>query len=150
MDNEKQNTKPSKKTILEYWSKTYNTEGKPDWSHIFKFYHEDIIFQDTIQRIEGFYEFEKMCKRLTKRCSHIDMDIFNITENEDTVMMDWKMKMSFRRSPSTPIYGSTRLTFDQEGKITHQRDYYDIWGDIFNGIPGFRRIYRWFIGKLFG
>ena len=21
--------------ILELWSKTYNTEGKPDWSHIF-------------------------------------------------------------------------------------------------------------------
>ena len=21
------------------WSKTYNTDGKPDWSHIFAYYH---------------------------------------------------------------------------------------------------------------
>ncbi len=37
-----------------YNSKTYNREGsKPDWSHILPYYHEDIIFQDSIQRIEG-------------------------------------------------------------------------------------------------
>ncbi len=150
IDGKRQKGKPSKETVLKLWSKTYDTDGKPDWSHIFGFYHENIIFQDTIQRIEGIDEFKKLCNRLTKRCSHIDMEIFNITENENTVMMDWKMTMSFRKSPSTPIYGSTRLTFDQEGIITHQRDYYDLWGDIFNGIPGFRRMYRWFMAKLFG
>jgi len=30
----------------ELWSKTYNEDKKPDWSHIFPYYHEDIIFQD--------------------------------------------------------------------------------------------------------
>ena len=35
------------------WSKTYNTDGKPDWSHLFPYYHEEITFQDSIQRIEG-------------------------------------------------------------------------------------------------
>ena len=35
------------------WSKTYNTDGKPDWSHIFPYYHDDIVFQDTI---ETYYE----------------------------------------------------------------------------------------------
>ena len=29
----------------ELWSRTYNTEGKPDWSHIFPYYHEEIIFR---------------------------------------------------------------------------------------------------------
>ncbi len=38
--------------IRELWSKTYNREGKPDWSHILPYYHEDIVFQDSIQRIE--------------------------------------------------------------------------------------------------
>ena len=40
-------------TIRELWSKTYNTKGKPDWSHLYPYYDDDLIFQDSIQRIEG-------------------------------------------------------------------------------------------------
>ena len=40
-------------TVRELWSKTYNANGKPDWSHIYPYYHPDIVFQDSIQRIEG-------------------------------------------------------------------------------------------------
>jgi hypothetical protein len=39
---------------------------------------------------------------------------------------------------------------NEEGKIIAQRDYYDLWGDIYNGIPGWRRLYRWFMRKFFG
>ena len=46
--------------ILSLWSKTYNSHGKPDWSHIFPYYHENIVFQDSIQRIEGIEEFTQM------------------------------------------------------------------------------------------
>ena len=146
----KENKRLTCDEIIKYWSKTYNKEGKPDWSHIFPFYHENIIFQDTIQRIEGIDEFVKLCNRLTKRCKSIEMEILNITDNDNTVIFDWIMTMSFRRSPSTPIYGCTRLTFNGDGKIIQQRDYYDLWGDIFNGIPGLRRIYRWFMSRFFG
>ena len=30
----------TKDLVLELWSKTYNTEGKPDWSHILPYYDE--------------------------------------------------------------------------------------------------------------
>ncbi len=53
-------------TIRELWSKTYNAEGKPDWSHLFPYYHPDIVFQDTIGRIEGIQEFKALCGRLTR------------------------------------------------------------------------------------
>ena len=39
--------------IQDLWSRTYNTDGKPDWSHLFPYYHEKIIFEDSIQRVEG-------------------------------------------------------------------------------------------------
>ena len=41
----------NEETIAQLWSKTYNTNGKPDWSHIYPYYHDEIVFQDTIQRI---------------------------------------------------------------------------------------------------
>jgi hypothetical protein len=60
--------------IAEVWSKTYNTQGKPDWSHILPYYSD----------------------------------------------------------------------------IVDQRDYYDLWGDIFDNNPHFSRMYRTFMKKFFG
>ena len=31
--------------VKDLWSKTYNTEGKPDWSHILPYYDNDIYFK---------------------------------------------------------------------------------------------------------
>jgi hypothetical protein len=140
----------SVKDIKELWSKTYSEAGKPDWSHIFPFYHENVIFQDSIQRIEGKVKFEAMCNRLAKRCKSLKMDIYNIIKTDNIIMMDWKMTMSFRVFPKKPIYGATRLTFDSECLIIEQRDYYDLWGDIYDGIPIISLIYRWFMRVFFG
>jgi len=35
-------------------------------------------------------------------------------------------------------------------KIIEQRDYYDLWGDIFDNIPRFSVMYRKFMKKKFG
>ena len=137
-------------TIKELWSKTYNTEGKPDWSHIFQYYHKDIVFQDTIQRIEGIEEFTAMCKRLAKRSKQLKMEIVSIVQNENIIMFDWIMTIMFKKNPDTPIYGSTKLVLSEDGLIKEQRDYYDLWGDIFNNIPRFNKMYRRFLKKKFG
>ena len=137
-------------TVLDVWSRTYNKEGKPDWSHILPYYDESIVFQDTIQRIDGKEAFTRMCHRLTKRCEQLNMDISSVSSNGPDIFFDWKMQMVFRKAPSTPVFGCTRLTLNADGRIIRQRDYYDLWGDIFNGIPGWRRIYRRFLARFFG
>lgn len=136
--------------ILELWSRTYNTKGKPDWSHIYPYYHPDIIFQDSIQRLEGIDNFKDLCTRLTNRCKELQMEIISIVQDSNIIIMDWKMTMCFKKFPSTPIFGCTKLTFHNDGRIIEQRDYYDLWGDIFNGIPRFGKLYRKFMFKYFG
>lgn len=152
MNEEKNRSLPplSTELVQTLWSQTYNKHGKPDWSHLFPYYRDDIVFEDTIQTIKGKAEFMEMCGRLTRRCQQINMDIHDIARVGDTIYFDWEMRMIFRRFPSTPVFGATRLTLDQNGLILHQRDYYDLWGDIINGIPGFRRLYRWFMHQYFG
>ena len=137
-------------TIGLLWSKTYNTNGKPDWSHIYPYYHDDIVFQDTIQRIEGKREFIALCERLTTRCKELKMELGAILTNGNEFMFDWTMTMMFTKFPSTPIYGCTKLILHPDGRIISQRDYYDLWGDIFNGIPWFKKPYRKFMHKKFG
>ncbi len=140
----------SEENVRVLWSMTYNTDGKPDWSHLFKYYHEEIEFYDSIQRIEGKDEFIALCNRLTDRCKQIKMDIESIFRKDNEIIFDWTMTMMFKKFPSTPIFGCTKLVLHEDGRIIRQRDYYDLWGDIFNGIPWFKKHYRKFMRKKFG
>jgi hypothetical protein len=137
-------------TVLKLWSKTYNTEGKPDWSHILPYYDSNILFRDSIQEIYGIDEFTAMTERLTKRSKDLKMNIINATMDANIVFIEWEMTLSFKKYPSSILYGTSRLTINQEGKIIEQRDYYDLWGDIFDNIPRFGKAYRKFMKRKFG
>lgn len=141
---------PIVELIKDLWSKTYNTEGKPDWSHILPYYADDIYFRDTIQEIRGKEPFIEMTQRLTARSKDLKMQIVNIMMDGNIVFMEWEMTLSFKKYPSSVMYGSSRLTLNDEGKISEQRDYYDLWGDIFDNIPRFGKMYRKFVKSKFG
>jgi len=132
------------------WSKTYNREGKPDWSHIFPYYREDIVFKDSIQEIHGIDAFKEMCARLTTRCQQLEMHLPSVVRDDDSIFIEWEMTMIFKKYPSSTLYGVTKLELDEEGRIRRQRDYYDLWGDIFDNIPWFARPYRRFMRRKFG
>jgi limonene-1,2-epoxide hydrolase len=140
----------TKERILELWSQTYNKEGKPDWAHLFPYYHDDIVFEDIIQRLEGKVEFMAMCGRLANRCEQLNMDILSIVMDHREVFFQWKMMMSFKRFPTNTLYGCTKLTFGEDNRIIYQRDYFDLWGTILNGIPLLRKSYWKFMRRYFG
>jgi limonene-1,2-epoxide hydrolase len=140
----------TKELFLDLWSKTYNTEGNPDWSHILPYYDDDIYFRDTIQEIRGIKDFTAMTERLTKRSKDLKMKIVNAAMEDNKIFMEWEMTLSFKKYPSSVLYGFSRLTLNSEGKITEQRDYYDLWGDIFDNIPRFGKAYRKFLIRKFG
>ena len=136
--------------VRELWSRTYNTRGKPDWSHIFPYYHDDVVFQDAIQRVEGREAFEALCNRLAERCRELRMDIVDVSQTGSVIFLEWEMTLMFKRFPSSTLYGCTKLTLDDDGLIVRQRDYYDLWGDIFDNIPRFGKAYRRFMHRKFG
>ncbi len=132
------------------WSNTYRSDGKPDWSHIFPYYSDHIFFKDAIQEIRGIEDFTKMTNRLTKRCKSLEMDIKHMIKDDKIIFMEWTMTMKFRIFPRSSIYGSSRLTLSDDGKILEQRDYYDLWGDMYRRVPVYRGIYNWFMRTFFG
>lgn len=137
-------------TLVELWSKTYNTEGKPDWSHILPFYDDHIYFRDSIQEIHGIEDFRAMTERLTERSKDLKMRIIGAVQQENIFFIEWEMTISYKKNPSSVLYGSSRVTINEAGKISEQRDYYDLWGDIFDNIPRFGPAYRKFMKKKFG
>ena len=140
----------TKYLVLDLWSKTYNTDGKPDWSHILPYYDDNIYFRDSIQELHGIEEFTAMTVRLTERSKDLKMNIIKAVAEENIIFIEWEMTISFKKNPSSILYGSSRLTLNNEGKIIEQRDYYDLWGDIFDNIPRFGKAYRRFMKRKFG
>lgn len=137
-------------TVKELWTKTYNTEGKPDWSHILPYYDPDIRFRDSVQALQGIEEFTAMTERLAKRSKDLSMKIVSAARNENIIFLEWEMTIKFKKNPSSVLYGTSRITINEKGKIAEQRDYYDLWGDIFDNIPRFGKAYRRFMKKKFG
>ncbi len=140
----------SKEQLKELWSKTYNTEGTPDWSHIIPYYHEEIFFKDTIQEIRGIEAFKEMTERLANRSGSLQMIIKQIVQDGRLLFIEWEMKLSYKKYPNSSLFGTSRVTLNEAGKIIEQRDYYDLWGDIFDNIPRFGKMYRKFVRKKFG
>ncbi len=137
-------------SVKELWSKTYNTEGKPDWSHILPYYDEHIYFKDSIQEIRGIDEFRAMTKRLTDRSKELSMEIIRTAQQGRDIFIEWEMTLTFKKNPNSTLYGASRVTLSDDGKIIEQRDYYDLWGDIFDNIPRFGKAYRKFMKRKFG
>lgn len=137
-------------TVIELWSKTYNTAGRPDWSHILPYYHENIVFRDSIQEIRGLEDFRAMTERLTARSQDLSMKVVRGVMKDRVVFIEWEMTIAYKKYPGSVLYGCSRLTLDDDGRIIEQRDYYDLWGDIFDNIPRFGKAYRKFMHRKFG
>ena len=140
----------SKEQFVELWTKIYNTEGKSDWSHILPYYDDKIYFHDSVQEIRGIKEFKAMTVRLGERSKDLRMKIVNILFDGNIIFFEWEMGLSFKKTPDSKIFGASRLTLNDNGKIISQRDYYDLWGDILDNIPGLGKGYRKFMRKMFG
>lgn len=140
----------SKEHLKDLWTNIYNTEGKPDWSHILPYYDDDIFFHDSVQKIHGITDFKAMTERLIARSNNLKMTVKNTAQCDNIIFMEWEMSLGFKKYPTSSIFGSSRVTLNNSGKIIEQRDFYDLWGDIFDNIPRFNKIYRKFMHKKFG
>ena len=140
----------SKEHLCDLWTKMYANEGKPDWSHILPYYAENIIFRDSIQEIKGIEEFTQMTERLVERSKDMKMEIANCIQDGNIIIVEWIMSLTFRKYPNSKMYGVSRHTLDDKDMIIEQRDYFDLWGDIFDNIPFMTKRYRKFMKKRFG
>ena len=136
--------------LVELWTRTYNESGEPDWSHLLPYYADDIHFVDTVQEIHGIAEFRAMVERLSRRSSELRMSVLHAAMDGNVIFIEWEMTIRFRKTRNAVIHGASRLTLNEQGKIIDQRDYYDLWGTIFDNIPVFHTLYRKFMRSVFG
>lgn len=131
------------------WQEIYTSSGRPSWEGILPYYAEDIVFRDSVQELRGIRDFTAMTERLAKRSKNLEFIIHNATMSGDLIFMEWEMVIAYKRYPKSSVYGASRILL-RDGKVISQRDYYDLWGDIFDNIPGIGKAYRAFMKGRFG
>ncbi len=136
--------------LVAVMERTEGADGQVSYDHLFKYYAPNLRFQDAIQTIHGREPFIEMCKRLAKRSRSLKMKVTGSAQNGNLIFFQWTMTINFANTKTTPLYGCSKLTLNAEGQIVEQRDYYDLWGDTFDVIPGLNTLYRLAIRKLFG
>ena len=95
-------------------------------------------------------KFKAMTERLTTRSKDLKMNIVRAVKQENIIFIEWEMTISYKKNPSSVLYGTSRMTINEDGKIAEQRDYFDLWGDILDNIPRFGNVYRQFMKRKFG
>ncbi len=117
-----------------------------DFAIIRQYYHPNVRFRDAIQELHGRDAFIDMTKHFMKRCSTLDVHLNDAAQNGNTIFLQWTMKMRFGKSPLTTalttIEGATKLSLGPDGKVVEHRDYFDLWGDTLDAIPGVGKLYR--------
>jgi hypothetical protein len=136
--------------IVDLWMCVYNEAGRPDWSHLLPYYAEEIHFTDSVQEIHGITPLSEMVERLTRRSGELRMAVLRAVMQENVIFVEWEMTILFRKTRTSVVHGASRLMLNADGKIIEQRDYYDLWGDIFDNIPVWNKLYRKFMRKVFG
>lgn len=134
---------------LSLWEEIHASSDGPRWDHILPYYDENIHFLDTVQEIRGINDFTEMTARLSKRSKNLKMIIHGSSMDNNLIFVEWEMIISYKKFPSTSIFGVSK-TMLKDGKIIEQRDYYDLWGDIFKNIRFLSGGYRRFMRKRFG
>lgn len=114
----------------------------PDFSIIRDYYHSNVRFRDAIQELHGRDAFITMMQHFMKRCSELHVHLNDAAQNGNVIFLQWTMKMRFSKSPLTVIEGATKLTLDADGKVVEHRDYFDLWGDTLDAVPGVGKLYR--------
>ena len=67
-----------------------------------------------------------MTDRLTERSKDLNMKLVKVVQQGDDIFIEWEMTISYKKYPSSVLYGLSRLTISDHGKIIEQRDYYDL------------------------
>ena len=136
-----QETELEKFFNLSYGEKAPSRE---EWESL---YNEQIRFIDPTQEKNGIEEYIKAQEGLFKRCDDIYLKSHSIAINNNIAFVEWTMGLKIKGLEF--IYdGTTRLIFDEEGKVNEHRDYFDFCSGTFGNVPLIGGFFRWLYSRF--
>ena len=127
------------KELKKFFNLSYGEKApsREEWESL---YNQQVKFIDPTQEKNGIDAYIKAQEGLIKRCDDIYLKSHSIAINKNIAFVEWTMGLKIKGLEF--LYdGTTRLIFDEEGKVKEHRDYFDFYSGTFGSIP--------FIGAFF-
>lgn len=112
--------------------------SKDNLSLVDDFYHPGVKFIDPIGTIDSSEGIKKYYENMYKNVKFIKFDFSEFHEAGTNIVAVWKMTLQADKlnggEPIT-VDGNSVITFDESGKATYHRDYFDMGQFIYEHIP---------------
>lgn len=134
--------------LVHHMLASFDTEV-PSVSELRKFYADDVLFQDPLQKIHGLAPFREMNVRLLQKLHEMKIEMLESAQTGPNIMFTFAMDLKpTPRAPRMRVEGMTHVRLNAEGKISLHRDYWDLAGTVIAMIPPLQRGYRWITKQM--
>lgn len=102
------------------------------------FYSSDAVFQDPIRKVSGLNGIKEYYRGVYKNVKSISFDFSEIHHEGSIYYATWTLNMEVRGLNFGKPYsvdGISVLTFGEDGKVIHHRDYLDLGEMVYEKIP---------------
>jgi hypothetical protein len=105
-------------------------------------YDDNVHFKDPTQEREGIKAYIEAQDGLMRRCDDVYLQPASIAIEGNTAFVEWEMGLKIKGIEF--IYpGTSRLLFNDDGKVCDHRDYFDFVGPTFEPVPVVGGFVRW-------
>ena len=121
------------KELKKFFNLSYGEKApsREEWESL---YNKQVKFIDPTQEKNGIDAYIKAQDGLIKRCDDIYLKSHSIDINKNIAFVEWTMGLKIKGIEF--VYdGTSRLIFDELGKVKEHRDYFDFCSGTFGNIP---------------
>ena len=133
-------------SLRELFTKAYGTAGptREQWKAV---YTKDVIFVDPTQSQTGIEAYIDTQDKLLRRCDDSFLETISVSMTGQLAFVEWRMGLKIKGIEF--IYpGTTKLQLNDQGRITHHRDYFDFVLPTFGPVPVLGAFTRWLYGRF--
>ena len=134
------------KELKKFFNLSYGQEAptREEWENL---YNKDVKFKDPTQEKQGIEAYIKAQDGLVNRCDDVYLESHLIAINKNIAFIEWTMGLKIKGLEF--LYdGTTRLIFDEDGKVKEHRDYFDFCSGTFGNLPILGSFIRWLYSRF--
>ncbi|MGJ8724660.1 MAG: nuclear transport factor 2 family protein [Roseibacillus sp.] len=115
---------------------SFLTDLQPDSvERLENFYSDRVHFIDPINEGNGLKDLAVIFQDLFKQLKHIRIDVTDSRGDEQAAFLKWVMRYRFR-GKERELPGVSYFTFNKNGMVATQHDYWDASIGVFSEFPG--------------
>jgi hypothetical protein len=110
-------------------------------------YHDDVYFEDPMQRLYGKVALTEGLRRMLTRLRDVEFQIHTLRQIDNEAYLTWTMRFRPPIGPGMCVEGSSHLRL-HEGLIHYHRDYWDMLSSLAETSPLLGLAYRAVMRRL--